>query len=166
MNDNIFFLFMQVIEAARTGRLMPHRNGRYWYTVEYGQKVCIDIHEGVQYSVPEHDGVPTTDMGVVSSLTRFLMNQESNVQVTEWAYWDVYAEIKKAYKEGRLLHTNGGTWTYLHDDGKTVIRGELGAKAEKVRFTVYGALASWQYLQNNGTCRAVLSEGTQKFMNF
>lgn len=165
MKQNIFFMFLDILNAARNGRYM-HGNGRYWYIVsEYGTKVVLDTIDGTTNACPDYDGTPRTDMDTVYSIERFLKaaDKQDNIPC-EYDYYTAKDIVRKAVQENNLLFTNGHQW-YIKVGTHGVAIVPLGILTDKVTIEVMDCHSSWVYMQSNAR-PCILSDATKKYMNF
>jgi len=154
LNDYIFGLFIQVMNAARNGNYM-FGNGADWYIVENNKKLHINTVSGSVDEVPNYNGTPVVDMGTYNNLYRFLMqsDMQSGYDSTfaGFEYRHAIRSLIEACEDGRVLFTNGGQWYVSPKNHKnTVMVYETSVRGTvKVHQMSYGA--SWRYMQNTNT---------------
>jgi len=169
MNNAIFSLFQEVINAARNGRYM-FGNGAMWYIVDgFGSKVMINTVEGTKTMVPNYQGTPVTDHATADSLEQFLAQTDaSDWNQTTMPYYTARDIVAQAAQKNELLFTNGGQW-YINSHG-TVIMVELGMMVNEngrqmARVNAASLHAAWKYRRFNGEAtRATVDGDTKKYL--
>jgi hypothetical protein len=164
LKQNIFFLFLDIISAAREGRYM-HGNGAQWFIVLRNEKVMIDTINGTTTPCPEYSAAEAhVDMETADNLERFLTSTQPNPTHKVEMYMGRAREmVKKAVNNNALLFTNGGQW-YVKNGDYAVAVVNLAIRTQKVTIEVMDVHASWAYIRNNRP--VTIDEATREYMNF
>lgn len=166
MNDHIFSLYMEVINAATSGRYC-HGNGVHWCIVDkHGNDVVINTLTGITtVQLVPNPVKPYVNMDIARTLEQFIMNSKADDIWTgvSTSYDDIrYAAqaILWAAENGAVCHFNGGQCyidtgygVHIYD---TTVRGQIGS-------TTMGKMASWKYHRANGVNRQTLDKGSLDF---
>ena len=154
MNDVVFNLFIEVINAAKTGRFC-HGNAAQWYIVDVqGNNLCIDTTSGKIEVVAPNPVAPHVCLTTARNLEEFLMESEANYRIPvickgHGAVSMAAQDILSAHKNGRVLHYNGGQCTINTGWGNVKVYDLC--VAGQVTIHNYDKLGSWKYMRiNNG----------------
>jgi hypothetical protein len=150
MENNIFKMYMMIIDAARNGRFM-YGNGALWYIIDNGNKVLLDTVNGTTTFIPEYNGVARVDMKVANELEAFLNATDSAPEYTSYINYDDATKIVvEAATRGDFLYNNGNQ-CYINYAG-TVSVIELGVRYQdnKAAMHTKSLHGAWKYRRFNG----------------
>lgn len=168
MNDHIFSLFMEVINAAANGRYC-HGNGAQWCIVDVqGNNLCIDTISGKTEFVAPNPVAPHTDMVTARNLEQFLMSEEAvnrseTVQTGYHAVRNAALDILRAAQNNGVYYFNGGQCTI--ETGWNSVRVYDTSVRGQVTVHTMGKMASWKYITANGGYKQKLNKESLDFFN-
>jgi len=167
MNDHIFSLYMEVINAATSGRYC-HGNGVQWCIVDgHGNHVVINTLTGITtVQLVPNPVDPHTDMETARSLEQYLMKAKADdIQTGVSSNYDHIRYAAQAMlwavDSNAVCHFNGAQC--FIDTGYGVQVQDLSIPGQ-VTSVVLGRLASWQYLRANGNTRQRINKETLGFL--
>ena len=166
MNDHIFGLFMEVINAAKSGRYC-HGNAAQWHIVDVqGNSLCIDTISGKTEVVTPNPVAPHICLTTARNLEQLLMTEEATnrSETVQYGYHSVRnaaLDILTAAKNNGIYYFNGGQCTI--DSGWGSVRVYDTSVRGQVTIHTMGKMASWKYIKAMGGQKQQLSKESLDF---